>query len=156
MDNITFLKINDANISDPLEIASYLNNYFSTAPSLIIDEFLPTPVNNENPNHDNVQNLFSLSDIPITEHEVSEAFAQLDPKKSNDSNNISMFFLKNFTEQLLLPLTHIISGSATHGIVPSQMKIAKIVPVFKSGNASSMDNYRPIALLSNFSKILKK
>lgn len=36
------------------------------------------------------------------------------------------------------------------------MKIAKIVPVYKSGSRTCMDNYRPIALLSNFSKILEK
>ena len=49
-----------------------------------------------------------------------------------------------------------ISRSLATGIVPLQLKIAKIVPVFKSGNTAVMDNYRPIALLSNFSKILEK
>jgi hypothetical protein len=36
------------------------------------------------------------------------------------------------------------------------MKIAKVVPVFKNGDPLSMDNYRPISLLSSFSKILEK
>jgi hypothetical protein len=42
------------------------------------------------------------------------------------------------------------------GIVPIQFKIARVVPVFKGGDSTSPDNYRPIALLSNFSKILEK
>jgi hypothetical protein len=41
-------------------------------------------------------------------------------------------------------------------VVPTQLKIAKIIPVFKSGDRSIMDNYRPISLLNTFSKILEK
>ena len=42
------------------------------------------------------------------------------------------------------------------GIVPQQLKTAKVIPVFKSGRKDLMDNYRPISLLSCFSKILEK
>ena len=42
------------------------------------------------------------------------------------------------------------------GIVPKELKIAKVIPIFKSGNASSFNNYRPISILPVFSKILEK
>ena len=42
------------------------------------------------------------------------------------------------------------------GIVPHQLKIAKIIPVFKSGRKDVMDNYHPISLLSFFSKLIEK
>ena len=35
------------------------------------------------------------------------------------------------------------------------MKIAKVIPVFKSGDKSQFNNYRPISVLSQFSKILE-
>ena len=36
------------------------------------------------------------------------------------------------------------------------MKVAKVVPVFKSSDRSSIKNYRPISLLTSFSKLLEK
>jgi hypothetical protein len=42
------------------------------------------------------------------------------------------------------------------GIFPEQLKIAKIVPVHKKGNTRDINNYRPIASLSVFSKLLEK
>ncbi|KAI0229832.1 hypothetical protein LSAT2_019757, partial [Lamellibrachia satsuma] len=39
---------------------------------------------------------------------------------------------------------------------PNDMKLAKIIPVFKSGDRFQFSNYRPISLLSQFSKILEK
>ena len=42
------------------------------------------------------------------------------------------------------------------GVFPSNMKLAKIIPVFKSGSKAEFNNYRPISLLSQFSKILEK
>ena len=42
------------------------------------------------------------------------------------------------------------------GGFPSSMKLAKNIPVFKSGSKAEFNNYRPISLLSQFSKILEK
>ena len=40
-----------------------------------------------------------------------------------------------------------IKMSIQNGIFPSKLKIAKIVPVFKSGDETDPDNYRPISLI---------
>ena len=42
------------------------------------------------------------------------------------------------------------------GIFPSRLKYATIKPIFKSGDKKKVANYRPISLLSSFSKILEK
>ena len=42
------------------------------------------------------------------------------------------------------------------GVFPESMKTAKVIPLFKSGSRSCLDNYRPISLLPCFSKILER
>ena len=55
------------------------------------------------------------------------------------------------------PLTEIINLSFSTGIYPNNLKIAKIIPVFKNkGSNLQCNNYRPISLLSNINKIFEK
>ena len=49
-----------------------------------------------------------------------------------------------------------INISIQSGIYPSILKHAKVIPVFKTGDVTESDNYRPISLLSNLNKILEK
>lgn len=50
----------------------------------------------------------------------------------------------------------ICNQSLSEGIFPSQLKIAKITPVFKAGDRKIVSNYRPISILTALSKILEK
>jgi hypothetical protein len=100
--------------------------------------------------------IFSFTNDPLTPGEVSSCIDSLQKKKTPDLNGISVDFITNFSLTLSRPLSHVFSLSLSTGIVPSQLKIAKVIPIFKSGNKSIMDNYRPISLLNTFSKILEK
>ena len=78
------------------------------------------------------------------------------PKHSKDCDDINMYVLSKVTDQIVKPLVHIFNLSFSSGIFPSEMKTAKVIPLFKSGNRSDFSNYRPISLLSQFSKILEQ
>ena len=54
------------------------------------------------------------------------------------------------------PLAHIFNLSLDKGIFPTNLKLSRIVPVYKSGDPKICDNYRPIALVNTLSKILEK
>ena len=58
--------------------------------------------------------------------------------------------VKHIITSIVKPLTHIFNTSFKTGVFPDKLKIAKVIPVFKSGI-----NYRPISLLPQFSKILE-
>ena len=64
--------------------------------------------------------------------------------------------LKQCMDYIMKPLVHICNISFQHGIFPDQMKIAKIKRLYKNGDKYSIQNYRPISVLSAFSKILEK
>ncbi len=54
------------------------------------------------------------------------------------------------------PLAIICNKSFQTGIFPDDMKIAKIVPLYKSGDKQEFSNYRPVSILPQFSKIPEK
>ena len=61
-----------------------------------------------------------------------------------------MHFIKQMVSAFINPLFHIFhifNLSFSTCVVPAQFKIAKVIPIFKAGDKSSMDNYRPISLL---------
>ena len=53
-------------------------------------------------------------------------------------------------------LTNLINLSFVKGVFPNVLKMAEVLPTFKKGDKTEKNNYRPISLISNVSKILQK
>ena len=64
--------------------------------------------------------------------------------------------VKSVIDLISVPLSCIFNRSICEGVFPEKLKLAKVSPVFKKGNKSDMNNYRPISVLSVFSKILER
>ena len=64
--------------------------------------------------------------------------------------------LKKSVNILTRILKHLINRSFTTGIVPNDAKIAKIIPIFKTGCKDLVTNYRPISVLPVLSKVIEK
>ena len=71
-------------------------------------------------------------------------------------DDIPALVAKKSIEYYINPLTHIINNSIEEGVFPSELKLARVVPLFKSGDSSQITNYRPISILSFFSKIFER
>ena len=63
-----------------------------------------------------------------------------------------MLIIKHSITAICEPLAHTINTSFMTDVVPSQLKVAKVIPVFKKGDSSCVSNYRPISILTCFSK----
>ena len=92
---------------------------------------------------------------PVTNLGILVVAKQLPSKTSCDCDGLSMKIVKYFISSIVDPLCFIFNKSFTKGIFPTSLKIAKIVPKFKSGDKADIRNYRPISLLPVFSEILK-
>lgn len=102
------------------------------------------------------RNPHSLFLYAATEEEVSKVINSFDSKKSRDVYELNMDFVKKIAAPLIKPLTDIVNVSFSEGIFPSELKCAKIAPIFKQGSREVVSNYRPISLLPQFSKIFEK
>ena len=69
---------------------------------------------------------------------------------------MSNLILKEIASTVKTPLTNIINTSIKTGSVPDLWKVAKVIPLHKGGDETSFNNYRPISLLSVYSKVLEK
>ncbi len=80
----------------------------------------------------------------------------LQVKNSTGHDNVSSTIVKKTMLNIVEPLTHIFNSSFRAGVVPNSLKIAKVVPIYKSGPKDQLSNYRPISVLPFFSKLLEK
>ena len=71
-------------------------------------------------------------------------------------DNISTKVIKASSSQLIKPLAHIFNLSLTSGVFPLKLKIARVIPIFKSGDPSNLSNYKTVSVLPVFSKILER
>ena len=59
-------------------------------------------------------------------------------------------------ESISVPLTNLVNLSFEQGVFPSELKLAIITPLYKAKDPMFFNNYRPISLLSVFSKIIER
>ena len=64
--------------------------------------------------------------------------------------------MKVIAPAIIKPLTLLINQVLNTGTFPDKLKIAKVIPIFKKGDPSLFENYRPISLLPAISKVLEK
>ena len=67
-----------------------------------------------------------------------------------------MDLLKIISPYILHPLLYLFNKSFSSGIIPLSLKSAKVVPFYKNKNKHDFNNYRPISLTNQFSKVLEK
>ena len=93
---------------------------------------------------------------PISINELKDDFFSLKINKSIGHVDISYNVASKCFGELYSPLKHIFDLSFENGIFPDSLKIAKVTQVYKSGDSSSLSNYRPISVLPCFSKMLER
>ena len=95
----------------------------------------------------------TMQNIEISANGVEKL--KIEPGKTTGPDNIQAILLKETALEISPILTHIFNQSLQSGVLPSDWKEAHIVPVFKKGDKTKPENYRPISLTSIACKILE-
>ncbi|CAH2230213.1 jg7919 [Pararge aegeria aegeria] len=136
------------------------NIYFSTVGQTLANSILHELQTDEKklaakvkPRHQILNSFFMT---PTDEHEVENIIMSLQNDKAPGIDGLSNALLKEIKDVIISPLTTIFNQSLLTGVFPEQWKIACIKPIYKAGTKNSPQNYRPISLLTAFSKLLEK
>ena len=147
--------VNGEQISDKNLIANHFCSYFTNIGKTYASS-MPKSDKLFNSYLGSKPNPSSLYFTPTGPTEIITILKACKAKKSTGDDGISMILLKQLCEPCSVPLSMIINISLEQGIVPNAMKLAKVIPIYKAKSKQEFNNYRPISLLSNISKLLER
>ena len=146
--------VNGIKFSNKKSISDGFNQYFTQVGLDLAEKFGPKNNNFRRYLTRSHNHSFSIEEVP--ELHIENIIDSLESKKSSSFDKMSNSMLKKLKDGIVKPLTKLINGSIRDGYVPSNYKIARLIPLHKSGSRSVFNNYRPVSLLSVFSKITEK
>ena len=152
--NISQLIVNGESIHDPQKMANGFNNYFTNVSHQVCSEIPRTKKSPFDFLNNRANNSFFI--LPITHNEIEDIITSFKNGKSTGPFSIPIKLLKLIKTEISKPLAIIFNESILLGIFPDKLKYAKVIPIHKKGSQTDPSNYRPISLLSVFSKILEK
>ena len=126
---MSHLIFNNNKIENDQDIANSFNKYFSSIGSNLAKHL---PKGNEYQSYMTNQLPNNMFLTPITEHELSVEINKLPQNKAPGIDNIPSGIIKLTTDFITTPLTHIFNTSFDSATVPDSLKIAKVIPVYKT------------------------
>lgn len=147
--------------SSPKDYLNIVNSYYATTGKRLVEKNFSDCVNNIQSNFgtkinniSNKKNIFKIN--TIGSNEVINILNKLNNNSAPGPDGYTALFIKQIGDNVIPPIVHIINCSIVNGIVPDEFKMAKIVPIYKSGDKTDFLNYRPISLVGIIAKILEK
>ena len=134
-------------MTDPVAIANSFNDYFiNVGKSLahnIVSQIDPLSyiANSEN----------CITDISVAVNDVKAIVSQLNNSAAGPDDRPASI-MKQVSNEYCIPLTHLINLSVLQGDFLSEMKLEKVLTIYKADNHQLVQNYRAISVLNFFSQ----
>ena len=136
-------------VHDPYEKAEILREQFESV--------FTGPDNNDHtdPNPATITES-TLDDISITEEDIAKQIKKMPISAAAGPDEIPAALLKNCVDSMKSPLKRVWQQSLEEGHIPDILKTGIITPIYKGGDRTKPQNYRPISLTSHVTKIFEK
>ena len=154
--NIASLNVDGIHISTNADIAESMNNFFCTIGQTLSDKIVQTrnPLleNDYEVNPQKTKFKFHV----IDKIQLGKVFGKLKASKGSGNDGIASCFLKIALPVISESLCDIFNLSMETGRFPDNWKIARVAPIFKSGQPNDRSNYRPISVLPVLARVFEK
>lgn len=144
----------------PKDSAEFINNFFVSVGSSLANKTLNTLDQSEMDLASKIKltngTPFSITLLPTDDLEIRKIILNMKSSSATGRDGISSIFFKHAVQYITQPIVHITNLCLDRGIFPLLLKEAIVIPVHKSGDRGSIDNYRPISLLPALAKIIEK
>ena len=151
--SVKVIKHHDREVTNATAIANAFNLHFTS-----IGEKLASEIDNTNIDPTSyikpTNTVFSFTEIQTSD--VAHLLRTINSNKATGLDGIPGKILKLAADILSPSLTKLFNQSLIKGIYPDSWKIAKVFPVFKNRPKNSLNNYRPISIISAVAKIFGK
>jgi len=141
------LEVNNSFLTDNKDKASAFNDFFISHSNINTDNAQLPPDNFPNPN---------LVSVNVREQEVLDLLKCIDTSKATGPDEISPKLLHEAGNTIVPSLTKMFNLCLSSCKVPQMWKFANVLPLHKKGDRASINNYRPVSLLSCTSKLLER
>lgn len=136
---------------EPRTIAENFNSYIINSASNLVSQLPNKPFSCQIEVSD--RSMFVKN---ANRQEIIDIVKNLKNKMSCGDDGVPTSLLKFCINEIVNPLCYIVNNSLRYGIFPESLKVALVIPLHKKGDQTIIDNYRPISLLSAFSKLFEK
>ena len=145
--------VNGQITNDKKKIANGFNKYFINIGPNLANKI---PDNNKSPTTYIVDRVLESMVIAAVVENKVKSIIKCFKDSSSGWDAVSAKVVKATHSSFITPLTNIMNLSLRYGIFPAELKIARVIPLFKSDDSGSFSNYRPVSVLPLFSKILER
>ena len=138
---------------DPNVISNGFNNFFVNVGPTLASKIITDGISHRNLLTESLQTAFFVE--PTNTNEIKAVISKLkDGAPGRDG--ILPKHLKCISESFAYPLSKVVNLSFEQAVLLTELKIAIVSPLSKAKDPMFYNNYRPISLLSVFSKILAR
>ena len=151
--SIEKIRVHNTEITNKQQISNEMNKYFSTIGQNLAKDI---PDNTIGSTHMVTRSNKVFKFRKVCPSQVHDLIMKSTNGKATGLDLISNRLLKIASPVISTHLTEIFNQCIEHSTFPDDLKVGKVVPIFKSGVREDPGNYRPISILSAFARIFER